>query len=1283
MSRTPDQESLGVKIPGAVRQLEHFNPEAMAAPGRALQQVGKSIAGLGESIGGAIGALDAQNSKDEEYATHTRFLDFDQAQSDRYESEKRNMAPDGMGFRDTITKSYDDGARAFFKDVPDRLKPKYDYMLRQRGIDYERRSRDDELKQNDTHHFNDVNTRLDAYRGMTDENPDDIRDNIGRGLSLIEASKLPPQMKAKLKQEFTTGVEKQSIERRLQRGDDPLEVMKDLQARPKIQEPVPGQENENDRPGGLPEARGVPQSMRPRGGMRGGQLPVGGSMSGKSWDDVPEDGGRPKSRAFGGPRPGGLSHAGWDVPGNTGDPVMALTGGTVLRAGQGQGYGHMVDVLAPDGTVHRFAHLDSIAVRDGQKIEPGGKIGALGYSGNAGREFPHVHIEVFDNKAKYEEAAGQSSRVAWRLRSDAREYYRSAFGGGEGGGSVANAAPAGGSSRIPAETMGAVASVAKGIGADPSAIGAVFTMESGPDWNPKTRTGQYTGVSQVGNDTLREMGMTREQYDKLGQAGQAQFYGKWLEHYSFSQKMKDAGIDFSKQKPERQAAILQAFQFAPNGDWIRRLGNGDTSSPVTEQKQARALGSTSIADMERHFSGNMAPAQPVQVADGRSEDRGQMLWKQGKEDGAHLDQDGHDPTRYDANGDPLDGTTYYRDKPGRYVTTDERPPGTLDLKGRALTAQGRNDMKVADAAGTTVPTPKSFIEGNVAGDGKTAPGPAAQVTSRNGMPIGALTDQGQVATILDGIPDSTPLSAVPPDVHSQIARMVPPDAFKARQMPDGSTVSAADAVTVGDVKRAIAAPLQDAQRATLPEARVAEATAGRPAPTFVDNPKYRWLREADREILLRKAEMAMRNKILTQAQGEIAQIKESGEESRDATGQTFLERSRTLLMPNQYEKARIQIEGAKWHYQAVSGIKTMPESDIEAHLANIRPTQADAADLEKYKIKSDAYHAALKERDKVQDLRDKNGALAADADSRVQQVWQTIRNAKTQTMAMGTGGDGKLQTWTDEFSEMTPTQARERLVEARLAAQERFFGSKTDLRIRTITKREAEDLLGLRSAAGIGEDQLLQHLKMGADRADKMYGQYAERAFKDAVGMLIHSKEGADSAAGVMKKQLQGRPVSAGDMQRYQMMQDLTPSQQFLVGSGSTRPRAAGAPPTSVPRDLGQGRGPTMDGMRPGPGPVQAGPAGRPAIMDAAQIGVGGQGAPQPGMARGAEPVTINQAGPRALQWLMQAPTDPNRIRQFDSQFGAGAAQQHIDWLKTQVAKQPGMLDKLKGMLGR
>lgn len=149
-------------------------------------------------------------------------------------------------------------------------------------------------------------------------------------------------------------------------------------------------------------------------------VPVAGSMAGKTWDQIPEG----PNRKYLADRPGGGKHAGWDIPGKVGDPALALTGGTVLRTTVGNGYGNMVDVEAPDGTVHRFAHLDTIGVQQGQKLQPGSPVGTVGYTGNAGRNFPHLHIEVFKDKGIYGQAdrAG-NSRANAHMRIDARDYY--------------------------------------------------------------------------------------------------------------------------------------------------------------------------------------------------------------------------------------------------------------------------------------------------------------------------------------------------------------------------------------------------------------------------------------------------------------------------------------------------------------------------------------------------------------------------------------------------------------------------------------------------------------------------------------------------------------------------------------------------------------------------------------------------------------------------------------------------------------------------------------------
>ena len=165
-----------------------------------------------------------------------------------------------------------------------------------------------------------------------------------------------------------------------------------------------------------------PQS--PADGSTSPYVPIGGSMAGRRFDSVPTSGGAPNSREWGGPRRGGR-HAGIDIPGQVGDPVYMAPGGEVIRSGQGQGYGNYVDVRAPDGTVHRMGHLNSIApgMTPGARLDANAQVGALGHTGNASASFPHAHYEVFPDQAAYDRAAGQSSRASWRERSDPRQWF--------------------------------------------------------------------------------------------------------------------------------------------------------------------------------------------------------------------------------------------------------------------------------------------------------------------------------------------------------------------------------------------------------------------------------------------------------------------------------------------------------------------------------------------------------------------------------------------------------------------------------------------------------------------------------------------------------------------------------------------------------------------------------------------------------------------------------------------------------------------------------------------
>jgi murein DD-endopeptidase MepM/ murein hydrolase activator NlpD len=86
-------------------------------------------------------------------------------------------------------------------------------------------------------------------------------------------------------------------------------------------------------------------------------------------------------------------HRGVDIAADTGARVVATADGVVSRAVRVSDYGKMVDVSHGYGFVTRYAHLDEILVRPGQRVHRGETIGRVGSTGRS--TGPHVHYEVF------------------------------------------------------------------------------------------------------------------------------------------------------------------------------------------------------------------------------------------------------------------------------------------------------------------------------------------------------------------------------------------------------------------------------------------------------------------------------------------------------------------------------------------------------------------------------------------------------------------------------------------------------------------------------------------------------------------------------------------------------------------------------------------------------------------------------------------------------------------------------------------------------------------------
>lgn len=93
-----------------------------------------------------------------------------------------------------------------------------------------------------------------------------------------------------------------------------------------------------------------------------------------------------------GPRWGRM-HKGIDIAAPTGTPIFAAAPGVVVYARWNSGgYGNLVDIRHADGSLTRYAHNSRIVVQEGQVVEQGQQISAMGSTGHS--TGPHLHFEV-------------------------------------------------------------------------------------------------------------------------------------------------------------------------------------------------------------------------------------------------------------------------------------------------------------------------------------------------------------------------------------------------------------------------------------------------------------------------------------------------------------------------------------------------------------------------------------------------------------------------------------------------------------------------------------------------------------------------------------------------------------------------------------------------------------------------------------------------------------------------------------------------------------------------
>ncbi|MGA8986554.1 M23 family metallopeptidase [Aeromicrobium sp.] len=88
-------------------------------------------------------------------------------------------------------------------------------------------------------------------------------------------------------------------------------------------------------------------------------------------------------------------HTGLDFAGPSGSTIVSVAAGVVKSTGYEGAYGNRTVVTLTDGTDVWYCHQSRIAVKPGDRVDPGQTIGYTGSTGNV--TGPHLHLEIRPN----------------------------------------------------------------------------------------------------------------------------------------------------------------------------------------------------------------------------------------------------------------------------------------------------------------------------------------------------------------------------------------------------------------------------------------------------------------------------------------------------------------------------------------------------------------------------------------------------------------------------------------------------------------------------------------------------------------------------------------------------------------------------------------------------------------------------------------------------------------------------------------------------------------------
>lgn len=89
------------------------------------------------------------------------------------------------------------------------------------------------------------------------------------------------------------------------------------------------------------------------------------------------------------------THQGLDIATKTGTPIKAAADGTVTFSDEQGGYGNLIIINHGNGIQTYYGHCSKLYAKEGQKVNAGDVIAAVGSTGNS--TGPHLHFEIRQN----------------------------------------------------------------------------------------------------------------------------------------------------------------------------------------------------------------------------------------------------------------------------------------------------------------------------------------------------------------------------------------------------------------------------------------------------------------------------------------------------------------------------------------------------------------------------------------------------------------------------------------------------------------------------------------------------------------------------------------------------------------------------------------------------------------------------------------------------------------------------------------------------------------------